>query len=79
MPTKITDEVGLALWERALTSEIGLRVRCKDAQGVKRTSNALWAIRNALGGGKFDKLVIVFPAEPEGELWICHKDVKLED
>lgn len=77
--TKITDEIGLALWERALAIEFGLRVRCADPMAVKASSNAMFAIRKALGAERFASLVIVFPAEPTDEFWILHKEVKLED
>lgn len=74
--TKLTDEAGLALWERALAAEIGLRVKTGN---VKLLSNALYTVRKALGEGRFDSLVITFPGGLPDQLWIVHNNVKLEE
>ena len=72
--TKLTPEAGLTLWKRAKASEFGLAVKTKNA---KTFSNALWAIRQEVGG--FMDMVIIFPNGRPDEIWIVHKEVKLED
>lgn len=74
--TKLTPPTGLALWERALASEFGIALKTNN----KRTlSNALYTIRAEAKRPDLADLVITLPKRPEDEIWICHKEVKLED
>ena len=72
--TKVTDEAGLALWQRALTSEIGLAIKTENRRSFQ---NAMYEIRK--GHEEYQSLVIVLPGGKDDEVWICHKEVKLED
>lgn len=72
--TKLTTEAGLALWERALASEIGIGIKTKDKRLL---SNALYESRK--GRPDLQSLILILPAKPLDEVWICHKQQKLED
>lgn len=72
--TKLSHDAGVALWERASMTEFGIAIKTKNRKSLQ---NALWAIRQA--EGRFDNLVIVAPKGHDDEIWICHKEVKLEE
>lgn len=73
----------LPLWQRALDLEIGLRF---VVSGVRReyARNTLYEARKASGDPRLEQLIMFLPAVHEGvdysnEIWICKKEVSIED
>jgi hypothetical protein len=69
----------LPLWQRALDCEIGIRFR---VSGVERPHmrNILYEARKAAKDPVLEGLIMFLPAAPhDDEIWICRKQVELED
>lgn len=71
----------LPLWERALDPavEIGIRV---PISGVRREyfRNTLYECRKLARNPALDAIIMFLPAAPhDGEIWLCKKEVSLEE
>lgn len=69
----------LPLWERALEVEIGIGFRIT---GVDRKyfSNTLYECRKIAEDARLESLIMFLPAAPhDDEIWICKREVELEE
>ena len=69
----------LPLFERALATEIGIAF---TISGVRREyfRNTLYEARKASGDPRFQNLIMFMPAAPfDNQIWICNKEVELEE
>lgn len=69
----------LPLLERALDVEIGIGFRIT---GIRREyfRNTLYEARKQSGDPRFQDLIIFLPGAPlDDQIWICKKEVSLED
>ena len=69
----------LPLWEHALDKEIGIRF-CLSGMTRHRFVGILYAARKKAKNPVLDELMIFQPAAPyDNEVWICKKEVRLEE
>lgn len=69
----------LPLWTRALDHEIGIRF-CVAGVAREYFRNTLYEARKAAADPRLDDLIMFLPAAPfDNEIWICKKQVSLED
>lgn len=73
MPT-ITPDLCLALWNRALDSEIGLAIETDDKRGL---INLMYKVRQDAKNPELEKLIMVMPGKYENEIWLAKKAVEL--
>lgn len=74
MTTKLPPTFYLPLWEKADSEEIGILIRCADADSQRKLVNALYQCRSETGG--FEDLMLFQPA-PVGTIYIARKTVEL--
>lgn len=70
----ISNETALALWYEALKVEIGIGVTTNNKDHLV---NTLYAVRKASGDPELQKIIVMKPKN--GEIWLCKKEVSLED
>ncbi len=78
MPPRPSALSWVALWERALTEEIGIAF---SVSGVDRNyfRNTLYEARKQANDPRLESLIMFLPAgEVSHEIWICKKSVELE-
>jgi len=69
----------LPLFDRALQTEIGIAFK---VSGIDRTHfrNTLYEARKQSADPRYDTLIMFLPAgNCADEVWICNKEVRLED
>jgi len=69
----------LPLLTRALGAEIGIRFK---VGGVRREyfRNTLYECRKAAENPKLDQLIVFLPGAPhDDEIWVCNKEVSIDD
>lgn len=76
MATKLPATYYLPLWEQAHAQEIGILIRCLNADHQRLLVNALYQCRKETGG--FEDMMIFQPMPP-GTIFIAHKTVELPD
>lgn len=72
--SKITNQIALGLWNRALTCEIGIRIQTTDKAHL---TALLYNVRKASGDPRLQSLIILRPNNDE--VWICKKEVEIDD